>query len=129
MRGEGWEGGAFCWAPIMAICGVQFQSGAAVSFIVFSDRKNSSILWRDILHLAIKEIQVIITMILLTRSSERIFNSSHFNGNIFILQVCAACLENYFSQIDSLRFATTFVPRNFLLFIAMIFHFIIHCKV
>ena len=80
MRGEGWEGGAFCWAPIMAICGVQFQSGTAVSFIVFSDRKNSSILWRDILHLAIKEIQVIITMILLTRYSERIFTPRRYTG-------------------------------------------------
>ena len=27
--------------------------------------------------------------------------------NIFILKACAACLENYFSQIDSLRSATT----------------------
>ena len=38
--------------------------------------------------------------------------------NNFILQTYAACLENSFSQIDSLRFAASFVPRNFLLFIA-----------
>ena len=37
--------------------------------------------------------------------------------NIFILQVYAVCLENYFSQIDSLRLAATFVPHDFLLFI------------
>ena len=45
-------------------------------------------------------------------ASKNIFNS------IFILQACAVCFETYFSKIDSLRSATTFVPRNFLLFIA-----------
>ena len=48
--------------------------------------------------------------------------------NIFILQACAACLENYFSQIDSLRSATIFVPRNFLLFIAMRNNIIWRCR-
>ena len=32
--------------------------------------------------------------------------------NIFILQACAACFEKYYSKIDSLRSATTFVPSK-----------------
>ena len=32
--------------------------------------------------------------------------------NIFILQACAVCREKYFSKIDSLISATTFVPSN-----------------
>ena len=45
------------------------------------------------------------------------------------MQPFASCLQTYFSQIDSLRSATTFVPHNFVLFIAIFIHFIIDCKV